>query len=250
MLLQQGRHGECREAGGQGISQQRRVAPVHDRADDRRIGGGATDPFLFQHLHQGGLTEAGGRLGLVSKRFNLLGLRCIADRQRWQQQLLPLQGRIRIVTAFHIGPEETGEINPLAAGPEAGLSRTEVDRQHREPRLSHLTGHRALPDQLINRQITAIKPCIPRGSEALPCRANGLMGLLGITGLGAELTGAFAQILLAVKALHAAARSTDGLVGQVNRVGPHVGDETAFVEALGAAHGFPRRKRSLRLASC
>ena len=71
------------------------------------------------------------------------------------------------------------------------------------------------------------------------------MGLLGITGLGAELTGAFAQILLAVKALHAAARSTDGLVGQVNRVGPHIGDEPPLVKALGAAHGLPRRQAQL-----
>ena len=65
------------------------------------------------------------------------------------------------------------------------------------------------------------------------------MGLLGIAGFGAELPRPFAQILLAVKALHAVAGCVDRLIRQVNRVGPHVGDETAFVEPLGTAHGFP-----------
>ena len=66
MLLQQCRHSEGGEAGGEGVSLERGVTPIHDRADDRGIGGWTTDAFLLEHLHQRGLAEAGGWLGLMT----------------------------------------------------------------------------------------------------------------------------------------------------------------------------------------
>ena len=73
------------------------------------------------------------------------------------------------------------------------------------------------------------------------------MGLLGIACLGAELPRPLAQILLAVEALHTAAGRADRLIRQMNRVGSHIGDETALVQALGAAHRLPRREAQLAI---
>ena len=65
------------------------------------------------------------------------------------------------------------------------------------------------------------------------------MGLLGIARLGAELAHRFTEVLLAVTGFNAGARRRDRLIGEMNRIRPHVGDETALVEALGTAHRFP-----------
>ena len=71
------------------------------------------------------------------------------------------------------------------------------------------------------------------------------MGLLGVAGLGGKLAGAGAEVVLAVLLADAAAGGVDRLVAEVHRVGAHVGDETALVEALGRAHGFPGREPQL-----
>ena len=122
MLLEQRRHSKGGEAGGQGVAQQRGVAAIHDRSNDRGVGRRPADALLFQHLHQRCLAEPCRRLGLMAKGLNGLRLRCIANAQRRQQHFLTLKGRIGIITAFHVGAEETGEVDALAAGPETGLA--------------------------------------------------------------------------------------------------------------------------------
>ena len=58
----------------------------------------------------------------MAEGLNGLRLRCIANAQRRQQHFLTLEGRIGIITALHVGAEETGEVDALAAGPETGLA--------------------------------------------------------------------------------------------------------------------------------
>ena len=122
MLLEQRRHGKGGEAGGKGIAQQRGVAAINDRSNDRGVGRRPADALFFQHLHQRCLAEPCRRLGLMAERFDSLRLRCIANAQRRQQHFLPLKGRIGIIAALHVGAEETGEVDALAAGPETGLA--------------------------------------------------------------------------------------------------------------------------------
>ena len=122
MLLEQCRHGEGREVGVRALPQKRGVAAVHDRADDRGVGGGSADALLLEHLHQGGFTEPRGRLGLVTEGLHLLRFRSIAHRKGWQEHLLAFQSGIRVVTALHVGAEEPREVDPLAARAEAGLA--------------------------------------------------------------------------------------------------------------------------------
>ena len=102
----------------------------------------------------------------MAKGLNGLWLWCITNGQRRQQHFLTLKGRIGIITSLYVGAEEAGEVDALAAGPETGIPRAEIHRQHREPGFSHLTGHGALPDQLINRQISPIESGFTGGSEA------------------------------------------------------------------------------------
>ena len=72
VLLQQGGHREGGEARGEGVVLKRGVAAVHDRADDRGVGGGTADALLLEHLHQGRFAIAGWRLGLVPEGLHRL----------------------------------------------------------------------------------------------------------------------------------------------------------------------------------
>ena len=72
---------------------------------------------------------------------------------------------------------------------EAAALHIEIHGQHREPGLGHLAGHRALPDQFIEGQIPPVQAGVGWVAEALPRRADRLVGLLGIAGLGGELAG-------------------------------------------------------------
>jgi hypothetical protein len=75
--------------------------------------------------------------------------------------------------------------------------------------------------------------------------ADGLVGLLGVLGLGLEQARAGGQVVLAVALGDQGADLVQRLLGQVHRVGTHVGDQAdglaadvhAFVELLRHAHG-------------
>ena len=181
----------------------------------------------------------------MAQRFHLLRHRGIAHRQGGQEHFLALKGRIGVITALDVGAKEAREIDPFATGSEAGLAGAEIDRQHGQPGFRHLAGDGAFPDEVVHRQVAAFQPRFSRRAEALAGGADRLMGLLRIAGLGAELPRPLAQILLAVEALHTAAGGADRLIRKMNRIGSHVSDETAFVEALGAAHRLPRREAQL-----
>ena len=114
VLLQQSGDGKGRETRRKGVVLQRGVTAIADGADDRGVGGGPTDAFFLQHLHQGGFAKASWWLGLVAEGFTALADGVIATAQGWQQDLLAFQSGIRVIAALHIGAEETSEINPFA----------------------------------------------------------------------------------------------------------------------------------------
>ena len=253
VLLEQRRHREGGEAGDQGVVLQRGVTTIHDRADDRGVGGGTANAFFLQHLHQRRFAVAGRRLGLVGQGLNALAGGRVAHSQGRQQHLLTLQGGVGIIAALHVGAEEAGEIDALAAGSEAGWAEgrlgggLQIDRQHREARIRHLAGHGALPDQLVERQIAAVQARLGRGAEGFASGANRLVGLLGVAGLGGVLARLGAEVIGAVLLAHTVAGGLDRLVGEMHRIGAHVGDEAPLVEALGGAHRLAGREAQLAI---
>ena len=68
------------------------------------------------------------------------------------------------------------------------------------------------------------------------------MGLLGIAAFGGVLPRLRAEVIGAVLIAHAAAGSRDRLLAEVHRVGAHVGDVAALIEALGGAHRLASRE--------
>ena len=181
----------------------------------------------------------------MAERLNVFELGRIPLLERWQQHFLAFQGRIGIITALHVGTEETRKINALSTGTEHRISSTQINGQHGEAGLSHLAGDGALPDQLIESEIPAIETCLLWSTKTLTGRTNRFMRLLCIAGLGAELPGPLAQIVLAVTRFHTAAGSADRLIREMHRIGAHVGDETTLIQTLRTTHGFPGRKPKL-----
>ena len=68
------------------------------------------------------------------------------------------------------------------------------------------------------------------------------MGLLGIAAFGGVLARLRAEVIGAVLIAHAAAGCRNRLLAEMHRVGAHVGDVAALIQALGCAHRFASGK--------
>ena len=114
----------------------------------------------------------------------------------------------------------------------------------------HLGGQKAAPDQavqtvLLTRQITLDL----LGRQVDVRGADGLVRVLR-AGLGLVVAGGLGIVALPVAPQNKRLRCGDGLFGDAQRVGTHVGDEThralardvhALIELLGDGHGAARR---------
>ena len=126
-------------------------------------------------------------------------------------------------------------------------TRLDVDPDLVEARLGHLRGHRALPDH-------ACRGGAGRGRARVATRAGVRSTLVGriascascaLRDLVLYRRGSGERVRLAVLGLHQLGDLAERGVGDVHRVGPHVGDEPdgalarqvdALVEALGERH--------------
>ena len=115
------------------------VVPVLDGADDAGVGGGPADAVLFQLLHQRGFVEAGGGLGELLVRVELLQLQGLAQLQGRQQGLvlvLFLGALGGIGDGFGIGLGLFGAVDRQPAGEALDLALgLEQGRVLAEPRL-------------------------------------------------------------------------------------------------------------------
>ena len=167
-----------------------------------------------------------------------------------RQTLVGVVVALVVVLAFLVDRQEAR----LAQGPARGAEQVPVvatGGQIRgygiEQRMHHLAGDRALPDQLVQARLVAAQIALDliRNPRAFG-RADGLVGLLRVLGLGLEGSRRVRQILVAIALADHRAQFGDRLVAQVHRVGSHVGDQAgglgavdghAFIQALGCAHG-------------
>ncbi len=109
--------------------------------------------------------------------------------------------------------------------------------------VGHLRGERALPDQVVERQLVAVQLALQllRRPERVTGGANRLVCLLCVLHLARVLARRFRDRVGAVELDRLLARCGERRLGQRRRVGAHVGDVAVLVQALGDAH---RRLRS------
>jgi len=111
----------------------------------------------------------------------------VALGHRGQVHLAVGQLSVGVVLPLHVGPEEAGELNDLAAGGELGLAvgtAPLAGRGAHQPHLGagsggvgHLGGHRPLPDHVVEAELVARQRPgrLVGGPERLAGRPDGLV---------------------------------------------------------------------------
>ena len=236
------------------------VVPIQDGADDAGVGRRPADAVLLQLLHQGGLVEAGGGLGGLLFRVQLLELQGLAQLEGREQLLVLLLlvrelGGVGDGLGVHLGLVRAVDRQParealdLALGLEEGqvLARLGLGLDHGlvEAGGLHLAGHGAPPDEGVEPELVWLQVAPQRFGRARDVRgADGLVGVLG-PGLAQVHAGLGGQVFLPVLLRDEVPGRLHGLGGQAGRVGAHVGDEAhgplaevgALVKPLGVLHG-------------
>ena len=102
----------------------------------------------------------------------------------------------------------------------------------------HLAGDGTFPDQVVEPEVISFELSFElfRAPE-LGRWPDGLVGLLGVLDLVLVETGFGGKVFRSVEFRHQSANTRDSLLGQVDRVGTHVGDVSVLVQPLGRAHG-------------
>src|SRR5205085_8622899 len=109
---------------------------------------------------------------------------------------------------------------------------------------------RPLPDQVVDPGHRLGVPAAVRTDLGLDVpagtrhrgRADALVGLLGTGDLLVVVLVAAGPVLVAEAGADQSGGLVDGLRGHRGRIGPHVGDVAAFIEALRHSHGPPGRR--------
>ena len=197
MLLHQAGHAERQERRDQRGALLAHVAAVDDRRDDRGIRRGPADAALLQVLDQGRLGVARRRGRGVALGTQLGAPEGVALAHRRQ----PPVGRptaalgpglvvADLVRALLVRGEEPGEQRHRARRreldvPAVGGARTQPHGGRRQPRIGHLGGDRALPDQLVQRELVGADASgqLRGACERVPRRADRLVRLLGVLDL-------------------------------------------------------------------
>ena len=230
------------------------IVPLLEHAQDLGVGRRAADAELFQPAHQARLGVARRRLGEVLFRVGLSAVELFAFRHRREDAFVPvLRG---VVAPFLVEPEEAVEQHHRAGGAEDDrpVGRGDVHGDLLEPGAVHLARHRPRPDQLVEPPFVAFQRVADRGRPACHVgRADRLMGLLRVLGARPEPVGAGGNVGRPVLGLDQPAHRLARLVGEVDAVRAHIGDQPhglaaeidPLVEPLRAAHGPGRAEPEL-----
>ncbi len=225
--------------------------------DDRGVGRGTTDPVLFQRLDQRRFGEARRRLGEVLVGHDALERHAVAGLHRRQLAAFVVVLGALVVLAFLVHGQEAGHHHGGTAGAEHVFAAGRQVHAHGVERgRDHLAGHRALPDQLVQLAlVVGEEAChLRRGAQGRG-RAHRFMRFLGVLGLGLVGIGLVRQRSDAIVARDHVADFGQRILGQVDRVGTHVGDQAdsaffladghAFVQLLRDLHGLARGEAEL-----
>ena len=160
-----------------------------------------------------------------------------------RQHALVIVGALVLLDGVGVRGEEALEEHDGARGREldgtaVGGGRCDPDSCRRGPRIGHLRGHRALPDQVVEGELVGIQFTgdLARGAEDISGRPHRLVRLLGVLDLAVVEPRLGGDVVVAVEGGSLRSRRVEGLGRQRGRVGAHVGDVAALVEALRHPH--------------
>ena len=236
MLLEQVGHRERGERRHQRLPLAHHVAAIDDGADDAGVGGRAADAVFFERLDQRRFGEARRRLGLVAHRLERGAVRRVARASGGSgvsRSSSAASGSSEPSTYARRKPAKSVR-NPLAR--KVALRTASSTAVDVFLRILHLRRHGALPDQVVERQLVVFEAGLVGRAEHAARRTDRLVRFLRVgdlVGIAARLV---RQVLLAVEPLHQVAGRGDRLVRQRHRIGTHVGDEAALVQALRHLH--------------
>src|SRR5262249_40181568 len=147
---------------------------------------------------------------------------------------------------------ETAEGNGRARGAELGIfagrrRRAEANGDGRAGRILHLRRDRALPDQVVERELVArqLDLHLLRRAEAVAGGTRRLLRLLRVLHLAVVLARPLGDILRPVELPSLVARRLQRRFGERRRVGAHIGDVAVLVQTLCDAHRRLRRETEL-----
>src|SRR5581483_11575641 len=250
VLLQEVRDDEADVLGDERAAFLADVTPSDERGDRWRVRGGTADAELRERLHQRRLGEARRRLREV-----------LCRREAQERELLALDDRgqrrdflLGLVGALGVHADEAVERDAATVGAQHVLPRFDVEAGVLELRGRHLRRERALPDERVELQLVRLEVLAQVRRRAREVRRpDRLVGLL--RALRARLVVArvlervFGPELLRDDVLRLAERA----LGDVQRVGAHIGDEPdrrvaqrdAFVQLLRHDHRLLHREAEL-----
>ena len=219
------------------------VLAVQNSGHGGRIGGGAANAVLLHGADKGGVGIAGRGLGEMLQGRKAHRRHLLALLQRRQGRVLLL---LVVVPALLIYGGIAGEFQVAGGAPQGMGTGGDLHGDAVIHGVGHLAGQEAAPDQsvetvLLRRQVALHLLRRQRRVGG----TDGLVGVLG-SGLGLVLPGYSGAIGRAVAGLYQLAGLGLGLVGDTQRVGTHIGDQThgalagdvhALIQLLGDGHG-------------
>ncbi len=172
--------------------------------------------------------------------------------QRRQPALGVLGLGVFVVGRLDVGPQEAGVGDGLAARAEVAFlarrrHRPDPDRHRRADRVGHLRCDGAAPDQLVELELLGgqlVRDLAGR-PERVAGRADRLVRLLRVLHLAGVPARLRRHARVAVQFADLRTGGGDRRLGQVHRVGTHIGDVSVFVQALGGSHRLRGREPHL-----
>ena len=237
---------ECRPLRGD-------IAAVHDQAQNRCIGRGATNAELFQLLHQSCFGVTRRRRGVVALGLNISEDELLAFGHDGQLGFsLSILSVALFVRAFLIRVEEAAECDDSTAGGELhGVSRSRGCLGGHGGSLPlgicHLRSNSALPDQVVELPLVAAQDILQfrRSLEGFTSWANSFVRFLSVLALARVLTRCISDLVCPIQSGGLGACRCNRLPRERRRVSTHVGDVPVFVETLCHAHGLLRGELQL-----
>src|SRR5690606_25609072 len=209
----------------------RHVAAILNGGDDRSVGRRTADAAFFQLLDQAGFGIARRRLGEVLAGVELNQLEALAFLHFRQHVVLTRLALLRQNTGITVELEDT------ALGTQFEITSGHGDAGGQVLGWRHLTGDELAPDQVIQAFGVTLHPRQLSRAQVDVGRTNRFVRLLGAF-LARIQVGLARQVLVTVLAADEAAHHLHSVIGQVGRVGTHIGDVAGLVEPLGHAHGL------------